>query len=210
MNKLRILLAEDHAILREGLNAFLTAHHIEAAEDAPDTVLMLIELTTPDLQGIEVITEMKRRLPGAKILVLAEHRTNELLLEALRAGADGYVLKQAASSELLAAIKSVLEGNIYWSQGAPAPTNSLHTDKNGTALPCQSLTDRECEVLRLIAGGRTNKHIARELNLSVKTVEKHRSNIMKKLGIHNACALTAFAIGRGLADPSSVCWALQG
>jgi len=212
--KLRILIAEDHTILREGLRALLTANPnhevVGEAENGRDAVrlvgtlkpnLVLMDLSMPGTNGIEAIVEIKKRFPETRVLTLTVHKTEEYIREALQAGVDGYLLKDATYTELMMAIKSVVNGKVYLSPGISDRVITGYLDGNkaaGINTAWDTLTHREREILKLIAEGHTNKHIAGYLCLSVKTVEKHRSNLMKKLDRHNASTLTAFAIDRGL------------
>jgi DNA-binding NarL/FixJ family response regulator len=155
----------------------------------------------PGIDGIEAITEIKRRFPQVRILVLTLHRTEEYIHESLKAGADGYILKDATHDELRVAIRSVLNGKTYLSPDISSKvlTVFLGGGKNGGfTSPWATVTHRERQVLKLVAEGHSNKFIADYLCLSVKTVEKHRSNLMRKLDLHNASGLTAFAIEKGL------------
>jgi DNA-binding NarL/FixJ family response regulator len=166
---------------------------------APDLILM--DLTMPGIHGTEAILEIKKRYPTTKILALTVHKTEEYIRETLQAGADGYALKDATYAELMTAVKCVLSGKTYLSPDVSEKIISGYLGggkAQSTGSAWNSLTHREREVLKLIAEGRTNKHIADYLSVSVKTVEKHRSNLMRKLGQHNAATLTAFAIEKGL------------
>ncbi len=212
--KRRILIVEDHTLLRAGLRALLAQEpNIEIAGEAdngrdairsisalsPDLVLM--DLTMPGTNGIEAIAEIKRRNPGVKILVLTLHRAEEYIHQSLKAGADGYILKDATHDELRVAIRSVLNGKTYLSPDiANKVINGYLGGSKDTAVSSawESVTHRERQVLKLVAEGHPNKSVAEYLSLSVKTVEKHRSNLMKKLDLHNASTLTAFAIAKGL------------
>jgi len=212
--KTRALIAEDHALLREGLKALLSAApDIEVVGEAADgreairlagslaPDLILMDLTLPGINGTEAILEIKKRYPATKILVLTVHKTEEYIRETLQAGADGYALKDATYAELMAAVKCVLSGKPYLSPDVSEKIISGYLSggkvKNADSA-WNSLTHREREVLKLIAEGRANKQIADYLCVSVKTVEKHRSNLMRKLDQHNAATLTAFAIEKGL------------
>jgi DNA-binding NarL/FixJ family response regulator len=212
--RLRILIAEDHTILREGLRALLSSNPnneiVGEAENGRDAVrlvgtlkpnLVLMDLSMPGTNGIEAISEIKKRFPETRVLALTVHKTEEYIRETLQAGVDGYVLKDATYTELMMAIKSVVNGKIYLSPGISDRVINGYLDGNkaaGINTAWDTLTHREREVLKLVAEGHTNKHIAGYLCLSVKTVEKHRSNLMKKLDRHNASTLTAFAIEKGL------------
>lgn len=210
----RILIAEDHTILREGLRALLsTESRFEVtgeAEDGRDAVraveelspdLVLMDLSMPRMGGLEAIKEIKRRNPETKIIALTVHKTEEYILATLQAGADGYVLKDATHSELVMAIDHVLVGKRYLSPGISEKVIEGYLEGRKTVKTSSawdSLTQREREVLKLIAEGYKNKEVARFLFISLKTVEKHRANLMKKLQLHNAAELTAFAMEKGL------------
>lgn len=212
--KSRILIVEDHTLLRAGLRALLSQDAdieiVGEAENGRDAVqmigtlspdLVLTDLSMPGMNGIEAIVDIKRRYPSTRVLVLTIHKTEEYIHESLRAGADGYILKDASHDELRIAIRSVLSGKTYLSPDISAKVINgyLGTDNANTpSSPWDSLTHREREVLKLVAEGRPNKYIADYFCLSIKTVEKHRSNLMKKLDLHNASTLTAYAIERGL------------
>lgn len=214
LNKQRILIVEDHTLLRQGLCAMISADPalevVGEADNGRDAIkfagslspeLILMDLSMPGTNGTESIVEIKRRFPEIKILVLTVHKAEEYIREALKAGADGYVLKHATLAELLLAIKSVLKGKTYLSPDIAEQVVSgyLFGGKNlNPASVWDSITLREREVLKLIAEGHPNKYIASYLCVSVKTVEKHRSNLMKKLDMHNAASLTVFAIEKGV------------
>lgn len=212
----RIVLAEDHTILREGLRALLSsnpdykivgevADGLEAvrgvANFKPDLIVM--DLSLPRMNGIEAIIEIKKQNPTIKVVVLTIHNTEEHILTALKAGAEGYVLKDASSAELEMAIKSVLKGDHYLSPGISGKViqGYLKGKKKFTiGSPWDTLTQREREVLKMIAEGNKNKEIADQLCISVKTVAIHRTNLMKKLNLHNVSDLTKYAIEKGLVD----------
>lgn len=210
----RVLIAEDHTILREGLRALLRSDpEIEVVgevENGRDAIrlagtlapsLILMDLSMPGINGIEAIAEIKKRFSAAKVIALTVHKTDEYIREALQVGVDGYVLKDATAGELIMAIKSVANGKTYLSPSISERIVSgyLGGSKGSTiSTAWDTLTHREREILKLIAEGHTNKHIAGYLSVSVKTVEKHRSNLMKKLDLHNAPMLTAFAIEKGM------------
>ena len=212
--KKRVLIVEDHTLLRAGLRALLSQDPdieiVGEADNGHDAVkmigslsphLVLTDLSMPGMNGIEAIVDIKRRYPEVHVLVLTVHKTDEYIHESLRAGADGYILKDASHDELRIAMRSVLSGKTYLSPDISAKVINgyLGTDKANTpSSPWDTLTHREREVLKLVAEGRANKFIADYFCLSVKTVEKHRSNLMKKLNLHNASTLTAYAIEKGL------------
>lgn len=212
--KFKIIIAEDHTIVREGLRALLSSdpnlevvgeaqdgrEAIRSAENLkPDLVLM--DLSMPRMSGMDAIREIKKRCPQTKIIVLTVHKTEEYVLASLEAGADGYVLKDATHAELIICIKHVIKGKRYLSPEVSDKVIDGYLDGKKTIKPSSlwsTLTQREREILKLIAEGYKNKEIGDFLCISVKTVEKHRANLMGKLDLHSASALTAFAIERGL------------
>lgn len=215
----RIVIAEDHNILREGLKSLVKSNDaIQVVAEAGDGIeairavekhrpdLLLLDLSMPRMSGISVIKDLKSRFPETKILALTIHDTEEYILESFHSGLDGYCLKDANSSELLMAIDRVLEGKTYLS-----PTISEKVlvgfleerKKLRTTTSWDSMTQREKEVLKLVGEGYKNKEIADYLCISVKTVEKHRSNIMRKLDVHTSSGLTAIAIEKGLVTKSA-------
>ena len=213
-SKVRIFLVEDHTILREGLRALLTADPnfeiIGEAADGREAVrfvekqvpdLILMDLSMPRMTGMDAIREIKKRYPATKIIALTVHKTEEYLRTTLQAGADGYVLKDATHEELMLAIQNVLKGKTYLSPGVSEKVIEGYLEGKESQIPGSTLgllSPREREVLKLIAEGYKNKEIAADLCISLKTVEKHRANLMKKLDLHNAAALTAYAIEQGL------------
>jgi len=216
VENLRIVLAEDHTILREGLRALLSADPnfeiIGEAQNGREAVrcveklepdLLLMDLSMPRMSGMDAIREIKRRYPEVKIIALTVHKTEEYLLTTLKAGADGYVLKDATHEELVMAIKNVMGGKSYLSPGVSEKVIVGYLEgreSNRSASPWETLSQREREVLKLIAEGFKNKEIAEDLCISLKTVEKHRANLMKKLDLHNAAALTVYAVQKGLVN----------
>ena len=212
--RIRIVLVEDHAILREGLKALIEVESdfevvgdfcrveesLERIRDLqPD--LVVTDLALPGRSGIELLAEIRRLAPKARKLVLTAHENEEYIRAALNAGADGYVLKDANSVELMLAIRTVSVGQQYLCKAIASKILSgyLSGDQRPSSpAVAQSITEREREVLTRIALGNSNKLIARELGVSPKTVEKHRSNLMRKLQLHNAAAITMFAIRNGM------------
>ena len=165
----------------------------------PDLVMM--DLSMPRMTGMDAIREIKKRFPETKVVALTVHKTEEYLRTTLQAGADGYVLKDATHDELLMAIESVLKGKTFLSPGVSEKVIEGYLAGQRNRMPnavSELLSQREREVLKLIAEGYKNKEIADDLCISLKTVEKHRANLMKKLDLHNAAALTAYAIEQGL------------
>jgi two-component system response regulator NreC len=215
-NNVRIVLADDHTILREGLRALLSADPdfeiIGEAGDGREAVrcveklgpdLLLMDLSMPRMSGMEAISEIKRRYPETKIIALTVHKTEEYLLSTLQAGVDGYVLKDATHEELVMAIHNVMAGKRYLSPGISQKVIEGYLDGKEDSLAAsswQKLSQREREVLKLIAEGYKNKEIAEDLCISLKTVEKHRANLMKKLDLHNAAVLTVYAVEKGLVN----------
>jgi DNA-binding NarL/FixJ family response regulator len=207
----RILIADDHTLMREGLRALLEAEKtfevvgtVDNGRDAvrsagllkPDLVLM--DLAMPQMDGMSAIRELKRRASDARILVLTMHKTEEHIRAALQAGASGYLLKDASRAELLMAILCVIAGKTFISPAVADRIVNGYLDQERGAGAVRSVSDtltaRERQVLKLIAEGRRNRDIAEYLFVSVKTVEKHRANLMGKLNLHNTAALTSFAL----------------
>jgi DNA-binding NarL/FixJ family response regulator len=211
----RILIVEDHTLLREGLKSLLAQEDgleiVGEADNGRDAIraiatlqpdLVLMDLSMPGMGGIEATAEIRRRSEKVRIVVLTIHKTDEFIHAALGAGANGYVLKDATQEELRAAIRTVLAGKTYLCPDVSTRVVSRYVRGAGEAVtvrPVETLTHREREVLKLVAEGLSNRRIAEYLSLSVKTVEKHRANLMRKLDRHNTATLTAFAIENGLA-----------
>jgi len=210
---IRIIIADDHGLMRAGLRALLSAEHgfvvmaetrdgLEVLEVSvklqPDVVLM--DISMPGAGGIETTRKLKARLPSVRVLILTIHEDKALLKEAIQAGADGYILKRAVESELITAIHAVMRGELYVH---PAMTRALLAEQPVAARPAPSglvdpLTNRELDVLRLIVKGYTNRQMADRLNLSVRTVESHRANLMDKLGLRSRVELVRWATENGL------------
>lgn len=212
----RIIITEDHTILRQGLRVLLSSDPdfkiVGEAENGRESIrlaetlfpdLILMDLSMPKMTGIEAISEIKKRSSNTKIVVLTVHSGEEYVLSALKAGADGYVLKDANHDELTTAIRKVLEGKRYLSPDISGKVIEGYLEgKNvlGKKTSWDTLTPREREILKLIAEGYKNREMAEALFISPKTVQKHRANLMEKLDLHNAVALTVFAIERGIVD----------
>jgi two-component system response regulator NreC len=210
MTKIRVLLADDHTLVRKGIRALLESQEGlevvgEAAEGQeavhkvrqllPDVVLM--DLTMPGLNGLEATRRIKKEFPQVRVLVLTMHKNEEYLREVLPAGASGYVVKQAAPEELIWAIRTVYQGDYFLSpsvSGKGIEEYLRPPEAAGEKEGYDSLTSREREVLQLIAEGHSTREIAERLYLSVKTVETHRSHLMEKLHLHNVAQLTQYAI----------------
>ncbi len=214
--KRRVMIVEDHTIVREGLRALLLAHPdfeiVAEAEDgrtavqrAIDTTpeLVLMDLSMPGMSGIEAIGQIKSRSPRSKILVLTVHTDEEYIHACIKDGANGYIVKDASQAELMLAIKNVIAGKTHFCSEATEKilTWYLNGAKSaGPVSPWESLTHRERQILKLIAEGFTNKRIGMFLDISAKTVEKHRANLMEKLNLHSTAGLTAFAMRKGLVE----------
>jgi len=212
--KTRVLVADDHTIVRQGLRAILESEpDIEvvgeaadgfeavkkAAALAPDVVVM--DVSMPRLNGLEATARIVRERPDTKVVALTMHSSEEYVYSCLKAGAQGYLLKESASSELVQAIRVVRAGGTYLHPSISVQVVSEYLkrpDPRARLGAADILTSREREVLQLIAEGHTNKEIGTLLTLSVKTVEAHRTRIMEKLKIHNVAGLTRYAITRGI------------
>lgn len=214
MKKIRILLADDHAIVRAGLRLLLESQSdmevVGEAADGRETIrrvrelrpdVVVMDITMPDLNGLEATRRIKEENPHAQILALTMHEDERYFFQMVHAGASGYVVKGAPPTDLLAAIRSVHQGQAYL---YPSLAKKLLEEYLSRAKEekeaYDDLTDREREVLRLIAEGRTSKEIAEHLYLSVHTVERHRQNIMGKLRLHNRAELIKYAIRKGLIE----------
>lgn len=213
MAKTRILIADDHAIVRDGVKALLSlADDLEVVGEAaggqeaidlavqlePDLILM--DIAMPGLGGLEATLEVRRRVPRARIIVLSQYGEPEYVRRFLKAGVSGYVLKKAAGAELISAIRAVLRGGLVLD---PAVARDAVAESGAPASAdapdeYETLTDREKQVLKLVAEGRSNKEVAALLNISVKTAMSHREHIMLKLHLHNRTELIRFALRHGV------------
>ena len=214
--KIRILLADDHTILRAGLKMMLNAQPdmeiVGEAQDGrqaineaqrlqPDIVLM--DITMPDINGIEATRQIKKLLPDTRVLVLTMHEHDEYVFQALRAGASGYMLKEAVPTELITALRVIQSGQFYLSPTAQSVMvgDYLQRVRAGEEKDSySSLTEREREILKLVAEGYTNNQIGERLFISPKTVDTHRTHIMDKLNLHNRAELVKYAMRRGLLE----------
>ena len=208
----RILLIDDHAILREGLSTLIelesdmhvvgqagTVAEGVAVAQSIDPDLIVTDISLPGATGVQGIIELRQRCPRARLLVLTVHSTEEYIRAALSAGADGYVLKDATRAELIHALRAVLAGQRHLCPRSSAYVMRTYLGEQPAARNfVAGVTGREREILGMIASGRSNKQIAITLKRSVKTVEKHRSNLMRKLGLHNVADVTRFALQSGV------------
>lgn len=211
MKPIRIVVADDHAVLREGICALIAQHDdmqvvgeasngVEALAKiealAPDIALM--DITMPEMDGLEATRQIQIRSPQTRVLILTQHDNKEYVLSLLKAGAAGYILKKAGGAELLDAIRAVHAEGAYLHPGITRDVmaRAMQTDAGAATAP--HLSEREREVLRLVAEGLSSREIADRLCLSAKTVITHRANIMEKLGVHNRAELVKYAIREGL------------
>ncbi|HUT84268.1 MAG TPA: response regulator transcription factor [Thermodesulfobacteriota bacterium] len=211
-----IVIVEDHTLLREGLKSLLSSNpHLEIvgeAENGQDAIrciaklkptLVLMDLSMPKMNGMDALKAIKKLSPETKTIVLTVHKDEEYILAALDAGANGYIVKDSTSSELIIAINSILNGKRFISPSISEKVIDGYLEGRKSGKPSSSwstLTQREREILKMIAEGYKSKDIAEYLCISLKTAEKHRSNLMKKLNLHSISALTAFAIEKGLVN----------
>jgi len=217
MSNITVLLVDDHTIVRQGLRALLLSEgdisivaEAQTGREAVELVsqhnprIVIMDLAMPRLNGAEATRQILKAVPSARVIVLSTYGDDEHVQQALSAGAAAYLLKQTAAEDVVQAIREVLNGNAYFS---PAIAKRLREqacqdrgDGQQQARTDVELTQREAEVLQLIAEGYANKQIAAELNLSVKTVEKHRQQVMQKLGIHNIAGLVRHAAAKGIIE----------
>ena len=208
----RVLLADDHPVVRNGLRELLNSEpdfRVVAEVDdgaqaveralADDVDLVILDVTMPRMTGLQAARELAGRKPGLRILMLSMHENEQFLFEALRAGASGYVLKTAADRDLVNACRATMRGETFLYAGAVAALVREHLDRDATSL--DPLTPRELEVVKLVAEGHTSDEIAGMLFISRKTVDRHRANILEKLGMRDRVDLTRYAIRRGLITP---------
>jgi DNA-binding NarL/FixJ family response regulator len=214
--KTRILLADDHALVRRGLRMVLDAEPdleviaeastgaeaIETAAREP-VDLAVLDVAMPRMTGLQAAAELTQRLPGLRILMLSMYDNEQYLYEALRAGASGYVLKSAADRDLVEACRAAMRGEPFLYPGAVTALirDYLERARAGGEPPHDPLTPRELEILKLIAEAWTSDRIALELGISRRTVDRHRENILSKLGMRDRVELTRYAIRRGLVEP---------
>lgn len=219
-DKIKILICDDHAIFREGLKNVLAADpRLEVVGEAPDGLsaikqagklepdLIIMDIAMPEMGGVEATREIIKAQPHTRIIILSMHSRKAFIMEALKAGARGYVLKDSAGEKILHSVQAVLNGDSYLDSPVAAHivdefVKMPDVQTGGEELP-QLLSERERQVLRLIVDGNTNKEIAEKLFISPKTVENHRARIMAKLGRHDVIGLIKYAFSSGLIDPDS-------
>ena len=212
----RILLADDHALVRRGVRLILedspglcvVAEASDGAEAvtlarAEDVDLVILDVAMPRLTGLQAAREIARRDPHPRMLMLSMYDNEQYFFEALKAGASGYVLKSVADQDLVEACHAAVRGESFLDPGVLSALVRSYLDRirRGEALPTTVLTSREDEVVKLIAEGHSSKEIAQRLTISIKTVERHRSNILEKLGMRDRTELTRYAIRVGLVEP---------
>ncbi|MBI4661744.1 MAG: response regulator transcription factor [Verrucomicrobia bacterium] len=217
MQKITVLLADDHTVVRQGLRALLDAEEdIDVVGEAetgrqavqqakkllPDVVVM--DIAMPLLNGLEATRQIVREIPSTRVLILSSYSDDEYVHQLTEAGAVGYLIKQTAAGELLKAIRETHKGGAFFSPSISKRLMDYYREAFLSGRPvrksCEQLTSRELEVLQLIAEGKANKQIAAELCISIKTVEKHRQQVMNKLNIHDIAGLTRYAISKGIIE----------
>lgn len=221
MKKINILLADDHTVVRQGLRMLIDAEQdmsvVGEADNGRQTVqlarklrpdIVVLDVAMPQINGLEATRQITRDLPNTRILVLSSYSDDEYVKQLTEEGASGYLVKQTAANDLIKAIREAHKGNAFFSPSISRRFLDQCRDAftiGATRSPKKTgrLTAREAEVLRLIAEGRANKQIASELAISIKTVEKHRQQVMNKLGIHDVAGLTRHAIAKGIVDTRS-------
>jgi len=207
----RVSLADDHALIRQGLKALLEKQGFQVVCEASNgqEALRSVEKTQPDvaivdismpvLNGVDAARELKKSAPKTKVILLTQHDEDQYVTEALRAGVKGYVLKSQAAEDLVYAIQEVCRGSVYLSPNISRAVVDAYLSKN--FVSSDSLSGRERQVLQLVSEGKSTKDVAVHLGISVKTAESHRARLMKKLDIHETASLVRYAIRRGLIQP---------
>lgn len=214
----RVLLADDHVLIRHGIQKIIESEpSLEVIGQVGDGLellnlmkkvtpdIVLLDISMPNLRGIEAIGEAKKICPDVKIVILTMHKSKQYLCHAMAAGADGYVLKEDSDSELLTAIEQVVKGQIFVSPvlSKEFSQSDLEACRKKKNFPSDSLTPRERQVLKMVAEGKTSRDIAELLSISTRTVEHHRANLLKKLNINNTADLIKYAMRKGYILPNS-------
>jgi DNA-binding NarL/FixJ family response regulator len=210
---MRVLLADDHTLVRAGVRKILDAQpsvtvveEVANGEEALRVLgamavdVLVLDLTMPGLDGFEVLRRAKEMRPELKVLVLTMHADPGYVERAVQGGADGYLLKDSAVNDLVAGIEAVAAGRAYYSPAVQRSLSEIVRGKTGAPRALETLTDREREVLKMVAEGLTTKEIASRLDISIRTVESHRANLMRKLDLRSVARLTQFAIKEGLVE----------
>ena len=214
--RVRVLLADDHTLVRTGIRRILEGEPgidvLAEAADGPtalemvrttDADVLVLDLNMPDMDGIDVLHGVKSAHPGLKVIVLTMHAGREYVARAMKGGADAYLLKDSAVQDLVAAVHAVVAGQSYFSPAIQQQmAGLLRGDDPAPSSRVQPLTDREREVLQWLARGQSSKEVAQTLNISVRTVETHRSNLMHKLGVKSVAMLIQVAIREGMIEPT--------
>ena len=219
MEKIKLLLADDHTILREGLKLILNKEHdfevVGEANDGRETIklveilrpdVVIMDITMPLLNGLEATRQIKKRFPEVDVIVLTVHEAEEYVYQVFDAGASGYLCKKSAHKDLVYAVRTICSGEYFIS---PTISKSVIKEYITKTVPAHkndnyhALTEREREILQLIAEGNSNKQISDIINVSIKTVEVHRAHIMEKLDVHNTANLTRYAIRKGIVSPDA-------
>jgi DNA-binding NarL/FixJ family response regulator len=227
-HRIRLLLADDHAILRDGLKALLdlaedmvvvgeasTGREAVAETERLQPEIVLMDISMPELDGIEACRRIRQQTPAVRVLFLTMHEAEEYFFQALRAGAAGYVVKRTAAAELVAAVRAVARGESFLSPSVAHALVTAYADRGGGRVAVatgetvgaeegdryHTLSGREREVLQLVGEGHTNQEIANLLHLSIKTVQSHRAAVMEKLGLRDVTHLVRYAVRRGLVNP---------
>ncbi len=220
MEKIKVLLADDHTVVRQGLRALLAAEEdmdiVGEAENGRQAIQLcrklspdvaVVDIAMPVLNGLEATRQITRSVPGTKVLILSSYSDDEYVQQLTEAGAAGYLVKQTAANDLIKAIREAQKGNAFFSPSIAKRLRDQCRESYATGQPVKRrgdhLTTREAEVLQLIAEGRANKQIAAELCISIKTVEKHRQQVMNKLNIHDVAGLTRHAIAKGIIETTA-------
>jgi DNA-binding NarL/FixJ family response regulator len=220
MQKIRVVLADDHTVVRQGLRALLMSEEdmdiVGEAENGRQAIQLVkkllpnvavIDIAMPVLNGLEATRQITRSIPSTKVLILSSYSDHEYVQQLTEAGAAGYLVKQTAADDLLKAIREAHKGNAFFSPDIAKRLRDQSREAFVSGQPVRRradyLTTREAEVLQLIAEGRANKQIAVELCISIKTVEKHRQQVMNKLGIHDVAGLTRHAIAKGIIETNA-------
>jgi DNA-binding NarL/FixJ family response regulator len=219
MKTISVLLADDHTVVRQGLRVLLEVEGdmkvVGEAETGREAVLLskklkpdviVLDVAMPVLNGLEATRQITRSVPSTKVLILSSYSDDEYVEQLIDAGAIGYLVKQTAANDLLKAIREAAQGNAFFSPSISRRLIDRCREAFESGAPARKslphLTSRESEVLQLIAEGQPNKQIAAELNISIKTVEKHRQQVMNKLNIHDIAGLTRHAMSRGIIENS--------